>query len=169
MKQDTVTSKIAMVFSEAGISECQDYRWWLYRCWDPSKPFCIFVMLNPSTADWRKNDPTIAKIIRYCIRWGFGGFIVLNLFAYRSSKPEFIQGRMGRRNDWWFRTIFTYAKRKRLKVICAWGASHKERGDEIRKLAASINLKLYCIETAKNGEPRHPRWLSEQAMPQRLR
>jgi hypothetical protein len=163
-----VTSKIPMVYSEAGISSCEEYRWWLWRCWDPSKPLCIWIMMNPSTADWQKNDPTIGKVIRYCQRWGYGGVLVLNIYAYRSSKPEGIQGRVGHRNNWWIVTMFSFAKRKRLKVICAWGASHKERGDEVRRLAVSAKLKLWCVEMAKNGEPKHPRWLSEDAIPMRL-
>lgn len=160
------------VVSEAGLSSDGVYRWWLTRVWDPSKKLVIWVMMNPSTADHRKNDPTILKVIRYAKRWGYGGVLVLNIFAFRSSKPENMpqdeQAAIGRSNDWWIRTIFTHAKRKKLKVVCAWGVKYQNRGHQIRQLAADAGLTLSCLEVALNGEPKHPRFLSESLSPRQL-
>ena len=163
-----ITSKIPMMDSEAGISSDKLFRWWLYRCWDPSKPIVIFVMMNPSTADHRKNDATISKIIRYAIRWGYGGVLVLNIYAIRSRDQSKIKGRVGSRNDWWLSTVFSFAKRKRIKIVCAWGIKHKDRGDSVRAIAAVAQVKLWCLRSSKNGEPCHPLYLPGDLHPIRL-
>lgn len=129
--------------------------------------------MNPSTADHAKNDPTILKVMRYSKRWGYGSVLVLNIYAFRASKPENLPHRMrdrvGPRNNWWIRTIFTYAKRKDVPVICAWGVKHEERGRWVRQVAAGLGLRLQCLEVALNGEPKHPRFLSESLNPRRLK
>jgi hypothetical protein len=154
------------MISEAGISSCKKFRWWLYRCWDPRLPLVIWVMMNPSTADHQKNDPTINKIISYSKRWGYGGILVINIYAIRSTDSSKIKGRIGYRNDWWLSTIFKFAKRKKLKVVCAWGVKHKDRGDEVRNIAAVARLKLWCLRSSKNGEPCHPLYLPGDLVPQ---
>lgn len=158
--------------SEAGISSDEKYRWWLFRCWKIKLPLIIWIMMNPSTADHKKNDPTILKVIRYSKRWGYGAVLVLNIYAFRSSKPENLPSRMsdavGRSNDWWIRTIFRFAARKDIPVICAWGVKHKERGCRVRELADEAGLHLMCLELALNAEPKHPRFLSEGLDPRPL-
>lgn len=160
------------VVSEAGISSCKKYRWWLHRVWDPSLPLVIWVMLNPSTADHRKNDPTIMKVMRYSKRWGYGGILVLNIYAYRTSRPENLPDdenlRVGYRNDSFIRSMFQYAKAEGIAVVCAWGAKHRERGCRVRRMAADLGLPLLGLEVALNGEPKHPRFLSETLCPRRI-
>ena len=128
--------------------------------------------MNPSTADHRKNDPTILKIMRYSKRWDFGAVLVLNIYAFRSSRPENLPQVMseavGRLNDWWIRTMFQFAMRKGIPVICAWGVKHKERGARVREVADETGLQLMCLEVALNGEPKHPRFLSEGLNPRPL-
>lgn len=43
----------------AQFSDCSNYRYRLWRTWDKKKDFILFLMLNPSTADAMKNDPTV--------------------------------------------------------------------------------------------------------------
>ncbi len=163
-----ITSKIPMMTSEAGISSCGLFRYWLYRCWDPSKKIVIFVMMNPSTADHTSNDATICKVIRYAIKWGYGGVLVLNIYAIRSRDQTQIKGRIGSRNNWWLKIMFNFARRKRIKVICAWGVNHKSRGDDVRTIAAVAQVRLWCLRSSKNGEPCHPLYLSGDLHPTRL-
>lgn len=171
-RRSSKSQRYDCLISEAGISSDKQYRWWLYRVWNKTKPLVIWVMMNPSTADHRKNDPTIMKVIRYSQRWGYGGIIVLNLYAYRTSNPDDLPScpreRKGHRNNWWFRVIFKYAKARSLPVVCAWGAKHKERGDWVRRLAADLGLPLLGLEVALNGEPKHPRFLSEDLNPRQI-
>ncbi|WP_349606116.1 DUF1643 domain-containing protein [Cupriavidus sp. DF5525] len=51
---------------EAGClpSDCEQYRYRLWRHWDASRPTLGFIMLNPSTADHQVNDPTITRCCR---------------------------------------------------------------------------------------------------------
>jgi len=159
--------------SAAGISTCGLYRRWLFRSWAASLPLIIWIMMNPSTADHTKDDPTILKVIRYSTKWGHGSVLVLNIYAFRSSKPEnlpqVISRAVGRLNDWWIKTIFTYAVKKKIPVICAWGVKHEKRGRKVRSVAADLGLPLQCLEIALNGEPKHPRFLSEGITPIPLR
>lgn len=149
----------------AGISVCGKYRWWLWRRWSNILPLCIWIMMNPSTADHRKNDPTIFKIMRYSSRWGFGAALILNIYAFRSSRPEnlpqVISEAIGWRNYWWIKTLFRYAVKRSVPVICAWGVKHGDRGCQVRRMAVDSGLQLLCLEVALNGEPKHPRFLSE--------
>lgn len=160
------------MISEAGISSDEKYRWWLFRCWSVRLPLIIWIMMNPSTADHTKNDPTILKVIRYSKRWGHGAVLVLNIHAFRTSRPENLPQKLraavGRSNDWWIKTIFRFAARKDIPVICAWGVKHKERGCQVRALADEAGLPLMCLELSLNDEPKHPRFLSESLHPRPL-
>lgn len=70
------------------ISECGKYRYQLWRIWDVSKPMCMFVMHNPSTADANDDDPTIRRCIGFAKSWGYGGIYVGNLTPYRATNPK---------------------------------------------------------------------------------
>ena len=71
----------------AVISSCQNYRYTLSRIWDETKPIIMFIGLNPSTADAENDDPTITRLINFTKSWGYGGFIMCNLFAFRATDP----------------------------------------------------------------------------------
>jgi hypothetical protein len=54
----------------ATISADGRYRYRLERWWDEHVPAVLFVMLNPSTADARDDDPTIRRCVAFARRWG---------------------------------------------------------------------------------------------------
>src|SRR5450755_395090 len=66
-----------------GRDDCYRYR--LIRTWDKTKPHAMFIMMNPSTADLKVNDPSVAKCERFARTWGYGGIYVGNTFAYRAT------------------------------------------------------------------------------------
>lgn len=70
----------------ASISECGTYRWTLQRRWAAGERVC-WIMLNPSTADAERDDPTVLRCMAFSRSWGYGGLIVVNLYPFRSSKP----------------------------------------------------------------------------------
>ena len=72
----------------AEFSEDGRYRYYLTRRWDKCRYPIIFALLNPSTATAETDDPTIRRCIGYARKWGYGGLIVVNLFALRSPNPE---------------------------------------------------------------------------------
>lgn len=59
----------------------------LDRVWDENRPPLVWVMLNPSTADGREDDPTIRRCIGFSKLWGYGSLVVLNLYSYRATDP----------------------------------------------------------------------------------
>src|SRR3546814_12883118 len=74
----------------AELSTCGRFRWTLTRDWPGFGRLTsrgLVVMLNPSTADARVDDPPIRRLIDWHQRWGFGGFTVVNLLPLRSPAP----------------------------------------------------------------------------------
>jgi hypothetical protein len=72
----------------ADFSPCGLFRWRLWRTWSELSRPLTFLMLNPSTADAMKNDPTVERCERRARRLGFGGVEVVNIFALRATDPE---------------------------------------------------------------------------------
>lgn len=70
------------------LSNCEKYRFQLWRIWDESKPKVLFIMHNPSTADGNDDDPTIRRCINFAKAWGYGGMYVGNIFPYRATDPK---------------------------------------------------------------------------------
>jgi hypothetical protein len=152
----------AGVRMSATISPCGKYRYWLSREGDASMRRVAFVMLNPSTADADIDDATI----RRCRTFARGaGFVVVNLFAYRATKPAdmFAVGlgvAQGRDNY----NYLLHVAQGDYKIIVAWGAQHKviepyvfDAVQILRWTSDDLTPNcLYCLGTTKDGHPRHP-------------
>jgi len=74
--------------SGARFSPCRRWRYLLWRRWDPARPVANFLMLNPSTADEFKLDPSCTRARVYAERWGYGALIVTNIFGWRATDPD---------------------------------------------------------------------------------
>lgn len=146
--------------SPAVISDCGSYRYALWRE-IPQRlgdrrlvGTCLFVMLNPSTANADRNDPTISRCLRFAERWGYRRLAVGNLFAYRSANPR-VLGRVddpvGPDNHTWLDSLVTEAD----TLIVAWGAvaGSAAKGAHVAHLLAA-NPK--CLGTTASGAPKHP-------------
>jgi len=156
MTNDLTTS------SGAIISEDEKYRYALWRTWDKKRDPVMFIMLNPSTADATKNDPTINKCIAYAKRWGYGALIVCNLYALRSRDPKALlsdSDPIGPDCDQWLVTMSKFAAMK----IAAWGNKSvlQWRVDKVRALVGPLN----CLEKSKSGNPKHPLYLRKNLFP----
>ena len=53
---------------EAVISKCRKYRYSLSREWNKDKEKVLFIMLNPSKADDKIDDPTVKRCIKLDIQ-----------------------------------------------------------------------------------------------------
>lgn len=139
-----------------------EYRYLLSRIWDDSLNIITFIMLNPSTANETEDDPTILSCRRQAKNWGYGGFEVVNLFAYRSTDMTALNNTkisiIGNENNKYIKS----SAEKSHKVVLAWGNAlsekkvkvHSERVREVLKLLG--NIPLYCIELTCKGCPKHP-------------
>lgn len=132
------------------------YRWWLTRQWGSRKKVC-WIMLNPSTADRRKDDPTLISVIKRSQNWGYGRLVVVNLYPFRSSDPdECMRWDLDQPQDSApkerNRKHIEYAAYHSDLVVAAWGAH-----PDIDTISVNdLRLTLYCIGTNKDGSPKHP-------------
>ena len=159
----------------AVLSDCGTYRYALWRdlpqqgvlndgspdsTWFTRDETCLFVMLNPSTADAEEDDPTIEQCMRFARSWGFGKIAVANLFAVRSPKPEHIAtvaDPVGPENDKW---ICDLANESSMTVV-AWGASRHADPARVAEVVYMLDhdTPLMCLGTTQAGHPRHPLYL----------
>jgi hypothetical protein len=148
--------------SKAIFSDDMRYRYVLERVWDERFGRCVFIGLNPSTADENKNDPTVARCIAYAKAWGYGAFVMLNAFAFRSTDPAgllSVDDPVGAENDAWIASEVARAS----IVVAAWGV-HASIGNRHGKLVKDFPA-LACLGTTKAGFPKHPLYLRKDARP----
>ncbi len=144
--------------ASAVISDCGLYRYRLSRIWDESKPVAVFVMLNPSTADYKLDDPTIRKCMGFARRWGCGAIEVVNLFALRSRFPSIMKRSadpVGPDNNKHLAEVLTLPG----AVVClAWGThgGHMGRGRIAREACELMGVKFRTLGFTKGGHPKHP-------------
>lgn len=139
--------------SSADISGCGKYRYSLSRVWDSSRPVGTFVLLNPSRAAALTSDQTMVNCNNLAVQWGWGGFYLVNLFAFRATDPkqlELQQDPVGPRND---REILSTVSRSAY-VVLAWGNGHRKRTAEVHELLKKNNL--HCIRKNAVGGYLHP-------------
>jgi hypothetical protein len=138
------------------------YRYALVREWLVGKGTVLFFLLNPSTADEGKNDPTIRRVMGFAKAWGFRKVLVGELFAIRSTDPKVLLTHadpVGPVNDQFLKDL---AKEADL-VVFAWGNWGKVRGrsESVRNLFDGTAVK--CFGMTDQGEPRHPLYLARTA------
>lgn len=141
----------------AQISEDGKYRYTLSRTWDNAKPILTWIMLNPSTADAEQDDPTIRRCINFSKAWGYGGIVVVNLFAFRATDPKKLpssyEDAIGIENDGVI-SINTLAR----DIVCAWGSNGSLHGRayKVTKHLIASGKTLHCLGFTKDGSPKHP-------------
>ncbi|MEE8171109.1 MAG: DUF1643 domain-containing protein [Phycisphaerae bacterium] len=139
------------------------YRYRLWRVWDAARPIAAFVMLNPSTADARRDDPTIRRCIGFARRWGFGALDVVNLFAFRATRVDALRrgaDPVGPAND---RVLRCCVRRADL-VVAAWG-NHGLLHDSATRVGPILSAAaaVHCLGVTKQGQPRHPLYVRGDA------
>lgn len=154
--------RIAIELLEQGnyaeISLGGQYRYWLSRRWADG-PLVVWVMLNPSTADALQDDATIRRCIGWAKRWDAGGILVLNLYAYRTTRPAELHAYpwpVGDLNDRMLSELPILVGRPE-RVICAWGDLPKRclpRAQQVWDLLEPLGPQ--CLGRTASGNPRHP-------------
>lgn len=150
----------------ATFSPCRRYRYTLWRTWDAARPTCLFLMLNPSTADETDNDPTVERCQRRSLAMGYGGLVVCNIFAYRSTDPSALYTEadpIGPSNDQAILEQAALAGR----VVCGWGkhgALH-DRGAQVLALLRKNGITPYALQINGDGSPKHPLYVGYHHAP----
>jgi hypothetical protein len=145
--------------SGATISVCGQYRYHLWRVWDPDRPIMVFVMCNPSTADATHDDPTIRRCIGFAKRDNYGGISVRNVFALRATNPAELEKHrhpFGPENEEHLlcaRGVFRLTR-----LVAAWGKPvSRKLLHYYQRAGAIVQMQLACcLGTTKGGHPRHP-------------
>lgn len=161
---------ITNIRKDAYISSCGGYRYRLERWWDESKPPCLFVMLNPSTADASNDDPTIRRCIAFAKSWGYGGIWVVNLFALRTPSPkEMMENPKPNPGDeeYQMKLVMDFVREKKGICIAAWGAHGwwQQQNQKVIKWFRDKNIPLFALGFTKDGHPKHPLYVRGDTKP----
>lgn len=140
------------------------YRWALRE--GLPGPALVWIMLNPSTADKHKDDPTIRKVRGFTARYDHAAWAVVNLYPFRATSPRelLIAVRDGRAMPPYgpgHRTVDGVLATADA-IVLAWGAN--ARIPEIGRRAASMTeaakrsgRPLFTVgPLLPGGIPRHP-------------
>lgn len=146
----------------ADFSKCKNYRYTLTRFWNKKLPHVLFILLNPSTADESYDDPTNRRGMGFAKKWGYGGVVFCNLFAYRTPFPEELKkakNPVGPENNKWLKKE---AKNAEL-IISSWGnhGTFLNRNKEVIRMISKMNH----LGLTKLGEPKHILYLKKSLKP----
>lgn len=152
------------------ISEDGRYRYRLDRGRKDSGGNVCWIMLNPSTADAVKDDPTIRRCWGFTGKWGQSSLTVVNLFAYRATSPKDMKAAtdpVGPEND----KYILEAMRESIVAVAAWGqhGTFRGRAGEVRQMLMDEKISLYCLGRSKTGQPKHPLYIPYTVEPQELK
>lgn len=132
------------------------YRYSLWRAWYVDHPRVGFIMLNPSTADEQRNDPTIRRCIEFARVWEFGSVEVVNLFAYKATDMKEllkVDDPIGDENDFFIEKAIERCS----TVVVGWGTKGTLLGRDRQVLQLLVRRQdVYCLGVTKDGHPRHP-------------
>lgn len=154
----------------AVFSRCGTWRHLLWRMRHPRGRLLGMGLLNPSTADERRDDPTIARCHGLARRLGYPGLIVWNLFALRATDPAALRKAadpVGPEND----TAIDLALALCSHTVLAWG-NHGTLGGRsaaVLQRCLAADTKLAALGFTLRGEPRHPLYLRGDVLPKPLR
>lgn len=162
------------MLSGAEFSECRTWRYQLWRLFDgaPTVPadvrWCMFVGLNPSTADEHKDDPTIRRCVGYARDWGYHGLVMCNAYAFRSTDPSGLAApvdAVGPDNDIWITRSASYSS----LVVAAWGAGTLPSEARVASVLSAVRAagrSVHVLKLTKHGKPNHPLYLAKDLLPQ---
>lgn len=140
----------------------QTWRYSLWRIWNFELPYCMFICLNPSTADEINDDPTVTRCINFAQSWGYGALCMTNLFAFRATKPPDMKRAwdpIGPKNNEWLRML----SKKAGIIVGAWGNDglFANRAEDVCKIIKNI----HCLDVTEKGQPWHPLYLKSTLKP----
>jgi hypothetical protein len=156
----------------AVFSDCGKYRYVLWRCltgrFDEPHTSVLWLMLNPSTANATKLDPTLTRCLAYTKAWGYQQMAVVNVFAFRSTNPKGLLSAVdpvGAEND---QHIGIEAAGADL-VVCGWGEGvptwARHRIDDVARELERAGKVPHALAVTGAGNPSHPLYLKADLSP----
>jgi len=147
--------------SEATYSDCETYRYSLFRRWGDG-PTMAFIGLNPSTATEYQDDPTVGRCVRRAERLGFGGMVMLNIFAFRATDPKVMKAvddPVGEANDETIQGVCESVVQDGGTILACWGTHGTHHDRETRMIEILDGIPVQCLGQTKAGHPKHPLYL----------
>lgn len=123
-----------------------------------------WLMLNPSTADQTRDDPTTRKVTGFTKRAGYGAWCIANLYPMRATKPAALhaadearrRGQPASQAD----EAIEWLCLNSSAVVLAWGSHGARclpRVREVARIAVDSGRPLYAIlGPTRSGHPPHP-------------
>jgi len=140
-----------------------------------------FILLNPSKADHRDDDPTVRRCTDFAAQLGSSLMILVNLFAYRATdmkELERVKDPVGPLNHWaldWSRRSALQRPTLKWDFIAAWGNASKcskvfrdgaFRAQERAVFDRLRPLGLMHLGLTSDCRPKHPLYLAASTKPQ---
>ena len=142
----------------AVLSACERYRYLLVREWGDAGKAAVFVLLNPSTASATGEDNTSQRCITYAQDWGCESLIIVNLYAWRATKPRDLataDDPVGPENNRYLQVAARLAEHTSGPLVAGWGTNaHPDRVAEVLALPGMHRLTTLAVTQA--GHPHHP-------------
>lgn len=157
----------------ADISADGKYRYRLWRYFDHPDRLArtvLYIMLNPSTADNVKDDPTIRRCVNFAKSWGFNRIEVVNLFAYRTSSPtqlKLVADRINIAGPDNYEAVTQAAVGADL-IVAAWGAHGTYQAQDEAVKRWLHGYELWTFGVTKTGQPKHPLYMPADAQLERF-
>ena len=166
--------------AEATLSSCGAYRWLLHRPIPSREPsagqrrLLLFIGLNPSRADGRRDDPTLRRLQGFAHHWGYHHLVVLNLFARISPSASLLcrcAEPIGADNDQTLRSWFQqWAQHPTWDLWLGWGVGggFRQRDEAVLNMLNDVSDQRgvlpapFVTGLTKAGHPRHPLYLPSE-------
>lgn len=151
----------------ARFSECDQYRYELSEVWDKTKPLVLWILMNPSVACLDYADPTLIKAGKFARSWGYGGQLIGNVHAYRSTNKKGllqVEDPIDPKND---KALLRMAKQAQA-VVLAYGhppKSLKGRGRKVVEMLSDHPALCYLKLAKDTITPWHPLYLPRDLQP----
>lgn len=127
-------------------------------------------MLNPSTADGRKDDATIRRLIGFTERGKGGGLIVENLYSFRATSPMQLAASGWQVGPDCDNAIATSLIECDGPVIAGWGNHAKTaRAYVVTAMVRRSGREIMCLGLTKGRAPIHPLYQPNEREPIELR
>jgi hypothetical protein len=146
------------------------YRLILTREWGPGPSAC-FIGHNPSTATHEAEDPTTLAWAHFARENGFGRYVAVNLYPFRSSDPAACRAWVAdwdKRQAWDVRdalmmneSVVVAEAKKADRVVACWGALAQdwnwvEHVVEAIQSGEAPYPDIFCLGLTASGAPKHP-------------